>query len=55
MPVSSKSQYKFFKAVENSPKLQKEKGISKETAQEYTKGMTKERWKNLKQKISTKK
>lgn len=48
MPAKSKQQYRFFKALENNPELRKEKDITKEVAEEFTAGMTKERFKKLK-------
>lgn len=52
MPSKSKQQFKFFKAMENNPVEAARKGISPELAQEYTKGMKKERFAKLKTKIS---
>ena len=55
MPSVSKQQFKFFKAVENNPQLAKEKGISQKTAQDFTQGMTKQRWGKLKQRVKKEK
>lgn len=52
MPSTSKSQYKFFKAVQNNPQLAKEKHISPEVAREFTEGMTKKRFSKLRDKVS---
>lgn len=55
MPAKSRQQFKFFKAIENDPRLQKEHGVSKETAQDYTKDMTKDKFKRLKERVGKKK
>lgn len=52
MPAKSKQQFKFFKAMEEDPKLAKEHGVSPKVAHEFTDGMTKKRFSKLKQKIS---
>lgn len=54
MPAKSKQQFKFFKAMENDPKLAKQHGVSPEVAKEFTSGMTKERFHKLKSKMSEK-
>jgi len=54
MPSRSKQQYRFFKAIENNPKLAKEKGISQSLAKDYTEGMTKERFSKLKERLKKK-
>ena len=54
MPSKSKSQQRFFYAMENDPKEAAKKGISPEVAQEFTQGMTKKRWSKLKEKVSKK-
>ncbi len=54
MPSKSRSQYRFFKYLENSPEAREEKGISKEKVQEFT-GMTKDRFKKLKERLGKKK
>lgn len=51
MPAKSKQQFKFFKAMENDPKLAKQHGVSPEVAHEFTSGMTKQRWSKLKSKM----
>lgn len=51
MPATSKSQFRFFKALENSPKLRKKLGVSKSTAEEYTQSNVNEkRYENLPEK-----
>lgn len=52
MPAVSKKQYKFMKAVEGG--YIHPKGLSKEKAQEFTKGETKERFKKLKDYVKKK-
>ena len=52
MPAVSRQQYKFFKAMEENPKLAKEHGVSPKVAHEFTDDMTKKRWSKLKKKIS---
>lgn len=54
MPSRSKSQYRFFKAIQNNPQLAKEKGISPSVAKDYTEGMTKQRFSKLKEKLKKK-
>lgn len=51
MPAKSKSQYRFFQAMKHDPKLAEEKGISPKVAEEFTEGMTKKRFGNLKEKL----
>lgn len=53
-PARSKSQFKFFKSMEENPKEAKEKGIKPDLAYEYTENMTKERFKHLKEKLKKK-
>lgn len=55
MPAKSRQQYKFFQAMLSNPEEAKQKGISKPLAHEYTDPITKDRWKNLKNKLSKKK
>lgn len=55
MPSVSKSQYRYFKFLEENPEEAKKKGVSESTAKEYTQGMTKERWKSLKEVLNKKK
>jgi hypothetical protein len=52
MPAKSRQQFKFFKAMEENPKLAKEHGVSPQVAHEFTDGMSKQRWSKLKKKIS---
>ncbi len=54
MPAKSKQQAKFFYAMENNPEEAKKKGISQDIAHEFTDGMTKSRFKKLKEKIGKK-
>lgn len=35
MPAVSKRQFKFFEMIKHNPKMQEEKGISKEKASEF--------------------
>jgi hypothetical protein len=53
MPSRSKAQFRFFKALENDPKLRKEKGVSEEAVKDYTK-MSKGRWSKLKEYVKKK-
>lgn len=56
MPAVSKAQFRFFKMLENNPKMRKEKGISKETAKEYTsENKGKKGFSKLKEKIKGRK
>lgn len=55
MPSKSRSQYKYFKFMENHPEEAKKKGISEDLAKEYTDSMTKDRWKKLKDHLNKKK
>lgn len=52
MPAVSKQQFKFMKAVESGSI--KAPGLSKDKAHEFTEGMTKNRFKKLKEKIGKK-
>lgn len=52
MPAKSRSQLRFMYAVEEGSV--KAPGLSKEKAHEFTEGMTKGRFKKLKEKISKK-
>jgi hypothetical protein len=54
MPAKSRQQYKFFKEMEENPELAKQRGIKPGVAQEFTEGMTKERFAKLKSKIGKK-
>jgi hypothetical protein len=54
MPSVSKQQQKFFYAMKNNPKEAAKRGISPEVANEFTQGMTKERWSKLKDKVGKK-
>lgn len=54
MPSVSKAQYRFFKALENNPKLAAEKGISEKVVSDFTAGMSKTRFKRLKEKVKKK-
>lgn len=49
MPVRSKAQYRFMKAVEG--RYIHPKGLTPEKAKEYTSDITKPRFKNLKEKL----
>jgi len=52
MPATSKAQFRFMKAVEEGKV--KKKGLPPEKASEFTEGMTKERFKKLKEKLGKK-
>lgn len=52
MPVKSKAQFRFMKAVESGNA--KAPGLSKEEAAEYTKGVKGKRFQKLKEKIGKK-
>lgn len=54
MPAKSKKQFKFFKYLENNPEEARRKGIKKSTVKDFTEGMTKGKWKKLKEKVSGK-
>lgn len=54
MPAKSKQQFKFFKAMQEDPKRAKSLGISPQVTNDFTNGMTKDRWKKLKEKIGKK-
>lgn len=49
MPSKSKAQFKFMKAVESGSI--KVPGLAKSEAKDFTKGMSKSRWKKLKEKV----
>ena len=51
MPSNSKSQYRFFKFLEANPNEAKKHGIKESSVQDYTKDMTKDKWKHLKEKV----
>ena len=53
MPSVSKKQFRYMKALEHGDI--KNSSLSPEKAKEWTEGMTKERWKKLKEKIGVKK
>lgn len=53
MPAKSKQQFKFMKAVQEG--YIHPKGLTEDKAKEFTQGMTKERFKGLKQYIKNKK
>lgn len=52
MPAKSRQQYKFMKAVEGG--YIHPKGLSPDTAKEFTEGMTKKRFAKLKEKVGKK-
>jgi hypothetical protein len=55
MPSRSKAQFRFFKFLEENPEEAKKRGVSEKTAQDFTKDMTKSRWKNLDERLKKKK
>jgi len=52
MPSQSKSQFRLMKAVQSGSI--KVPGLSKKEAEDFTKGMTKQRWGKLKEKVKGK-
>lgn len=54
MPAKSRQQFKFFKAMEEKPEKAKTLGISPTTVNDFTQGMTKDRWKKLRDKVTKK-
>ena len=54
MPAKSRSQYKYFKFLEEHPEEAKKKDISQDLAHEYTDNMTKSKFKKLKEKLGKK-
>lgn len=54
MPAKSRQQYKFFKYLEENPEEAKARGIKESSVHDFTKDMTKGKFKRLKEKIGKK-
>lgn len=53
MPSTSKSQFRFFKFLQENPEEAKKRGLTEQKVSEFT-SMSKNRWKHLKEKVGKK-